>query len=691
MSSTSLMISFQPPEDDSNYWVKITQDEPYSGSLTVSEAGEIVDSLYGLNACDSETSDEDSEIQASESSFDLVYVDTIYTVAGIPSVRYQVDYSWNGQFVIYLSHYGLGYSFKLSNAYESEDREIKQKEITQLVTISGNSFTLDYTLYEITEFSLDIDYIDGSTVYLTESYDDVFEISYIVQYIVVSFHVQAIQTAEQRVFESVLVNGNLARVEYDIISIISTRHQIDHFEGNKIYFVNSYSNETIEITYNGDVPVRNSDGTYTTDGLQPAAVMVFFEGLVEHYKLDNPTMEDLSVISYTYNLPSYFVGNWEGESEDFYLENCCTEFPEDIDIPDSQDLVEDYYGGEKVNTNGITYGSNFVFVPVLPYDNICGEYRQTQVIDPIDCDPEDPDNPCYGVSDLQHSAGTVITINSSQSVSFSGGKAPYYITIRGDGAGLDEGATQRSTIKYSTGSFKIYTGDNVRSDKIYFTIRDHCGQTTSGFFYVYYDDHGVWWRWRWKYDVKSCSYSTGSTGNTAPRDSLISACAADIEYDSETGGGGGWYTLSVPGKTYDTDREYGAYSRYSVQIGIPGSSTVSPGASKQYRYNQEHYIELANLSDETVTIQIRQWNDDYSFYYNSRFSDNEDILRSEYSTTIQVTLDPQETYTYDIDVPSPPELHGSDTWTYFPASNTQSIVLFYSHRYQIYITRLENE
>ncbi len=503
--NTSLIISFINRPLGGDYWIHVEQVLPDDSTATLGELAKLVDTLYGVNPCNTlgventlsidivdgenylheEEAVEETTEESDQAAKKQFFKDTVKSTFTLNLCSTNVEGDYLTQVKIARSHADVDYKLNLTNG--TVDSTVLVEEI----------FTKTYTVEKATGLQLDFPVISGAVFSWTTPV--------------------VVGGAGYRTAPDIILTGRTLSwdepvtgaltvsylTRYDLAAITVFGSDGQQGECRAIAFYRGLADD-IALT---PPDIDGDAAEFDRQNYCPTAQWKVGEGevtcwqtVITEYKcrcsnsLAYSVSEDVETscpagvrCGFGLSECSKFVGTvtkfggyvfCSGEDTvlsdpNYYEQMCCD--PPAGSLPKCRETYAANTGGESLAPDILAgyqtlYGDTLKLVPVSPADGDCG-YTKTTVTTLVKncCDTVEPLE-----IDTENSA-EVVADNSSGIVSVTGGRLPLTVSVRGSGFFLDSNRSFRDGTVNGT-SFGIYTGGACGACTI--AITDGCSTTT---------------------------------------------------------------------------------------------------------------------------------------------------------------------------------------------------------------------
>jgi hypothetical protein len=523
----SLTFTFQNQEALSDsYWVKISQEDYDNDLMSLSDAAEVLDSVFDINPC--ENSDyltggsEPIVLEDYEQALKDAFTNLGYDPSPFDSYK-----NYNATLYVYRSHLDKNYKLVLSTGTVLQT-VIKTKEISQIVRISGKKATLDYAVYGSlsTDAPTSIVEYNGSQVALTDEVEGYYTFTYTTQYNEVSVKVFGKSGEAQECLCTVFFQGVTDQL------LISPPKEDTAFISNAGDTSDTEEEEepeetSVDICYKGikHLKLCSCGGGGGSQSQQSGRFLIDLSGGTTRIKdfyteiVEVPCKQGgattvagvfttllwrMPTIMEYVDCPDEF---WEGSTEEYYIENCCTPPPYGVgnfpfSLPKCKSTFRLWLGGVGIEGGADKYkalhNQTVRLIPVGPKERtpqghiICGTIENRQEVDSKNC----CDDPSYEDIEINEDDSAEVIADYSYGIVFwNKGISPYTVSVAGNGFYLDQLYAVKSAVTENQ-YIRVFTEDACGTCTV--TIDDGCSTVS----HIIMADSGVW-----VFDSNTCGLS----------------------------------------------------------------------------------------------------------------------------------------------------------------------------------------
>lgn len=434
MVNTSFKIGFS---DDyvlgESFWARIDVSPPQSDFVSLSDAAEVIDSIYDIDPCNSlSQGGEESTTISEEEVFDKLQA--AFGSISYNPCKYDGNYAYNTTVAVFRSHLQYPYKLVINEGSIISTKRV-QKRIDTLVLPQDRLISVDFPIVGDIVCSKEIQSYNGSQAMLVNDCNVNIAFSYM--------------------------------TEYDEVDVTVAGNGIEAQDAECIVFYK-------ELAYSATI----SQPTEDADAI--AALGCDSTGTRYVEVEDNPEEETEAPISVEPEIPHDDCWDYaEPNPVLHYEENCCEPWPFDGGPPSCLWRNQSWMGGRGIVKgadyylqNSLTY-ETVILLGVSPQDGVCGTIEtRYDVVKKNCCDSEFLTEIVYDIYDSVE----IIADNSRGIVYWSGGQAPYTVTVRGQGFFADAYFSQQ-TITTNTQSAVVFT-DYESCGMASVTITDGCSESS---------------------------------------------------------------------------------------------------------------------------------------------------------------------------------------------------------------------
>lgn len=527
MLEATLNINFALPDGVSiSYWLRAEEKQPDSETITVEEVATVLDFIYQKEPCEvdmgyfeppttdtsmsnpagnfytgdiNQTTVEELLVPVQQSIAALVSFEVAkrrilaaFNLIGYDPCKYKQDsYDYETEIFIYRSHMSVPYNLVLNNGSASKTKLVEY-QVDQFIKVSGDSITLDHTIHRELQVysSVEVSSIDGSTVFFESTVIGYIRFKYISIFEKVTINVFGNDTeplpCQCLIFYQEMVSEvNVNPPEED--------EQAVNFLGCADALLGE-GNNGIEEEEGGDG--EEGDGDSAQDILSGTGNcfqrlnyldVCRCSGRIQHNtqivrkcSCDEPnstntydavfTVAGLADIEIENYISCPEEEQWTGGDLENFAEQCCETWEGGMaPLPVCPEITT-----KKEATYGIPYhaqGRSDVAL-VGPKDGDCGTITQKwKIVSRACCD-----DPTWTEIEYNNADSVDILDNwDSGVVLWDGGRAPYTVTVRGEGFFVDA-ARSKKELNTSGGAIRIYTTEPCGICDV--IIEDNCNEVT---------------------------------------------------------------------------------------------------------------------------------------------------------------------------------------------------------------------
>ncbi len=449
-NTTSISVRFSEADGiTEKFWGRITVEPFKSNFVALSEAAEVLDSIYDVNPCSDDSAllggfptiaieEEDIPGKLNE-AFGLIQYN--------PCKYDTPEYSYEASVFIYRSHNTFPYKLVVNAGTVLRTEKI-ERQINLVVLPEDKKIDTEFFIAGNIICDYEVESFTGSQVKLKKNVTKNISFSFKTVYDKVTIKVNGTSTesldAECIVFYKELAyNTTITKPKEDLEAI--------NLLGCSSYPVNGEETEDDDEVYNTDCYQWVTYSQYCTCSDMFKTQVVVKESAPCPWLSKDLRPWDIG--------PKYVQtrtwcpedGGWEGQEQEFYLDNCCVTKPYGLKLPLCEKQTTDWIGGAGIVKGAdFYYGNAFhdeqiVLVPVGPEDGICGTIEYIQEVNSKNCCDAEFITPI--VYDTENSA-EVIADNSVGQVYWTGGGGDtedynYTVSVRGTGFFLDRQHTKQ--------------------------------------------------------------------------------------------------------------------------------------------------------------------------------------------------------------------------------------------------------
>jgi len=477
-----------------SFWAYMIQEEEtiQADAVTAAQAAEIIDSLYEVKACGTEEEQESASTGGDSNVPDFETWDEYnarmtgaFAPVYNPCENVYTDNSYRATLRVYLSDITKPYKLNLSNADVVQTATITN-EVTKTYPINSDRLTVDIPIQGNLSANYPIQDSNSKTILFTEHIIGAVDVKYTTKYYEVLINVNAID--EERsdclclLFYQETVNEvsiSPPDIDEEGIDTLQCHPAQDAESGQEPYGPIEHEEGECYVRYSHRTRCRCTPykliGSYDEIRVVPCSTPFSSANPQGAYELHR-----------TINLEGYITcpdsEDWEGGTEEYYIEQCCVPPPPHIGLPNCKERKAVDYGGQSIVKGYDYYSRNALhnqvinLVPVSPKDGICGEITYIQDVASENCCDDEFITP---LDYDEENSVEILGDYSSGIVFFSGGSPEsvekgYHVSVRGSGFFIDFERTHTDAIIYGH-SFIVYTEDACGSCTV--TITDGCSET----------------------------------------------------------------------------------------------------------------------------------------------------------------------------------------------------------------------
>jgi hypothetical protein len=467
MQNTSISLNYVDEDKiPEKFWARIDVAPPESETVSLEEVATIIDSIYDLDPCNS-----DNALSGGFPAMQIAQEDVEYVLkTAFSKIEYDPckfdagTYNYNATIYVYRSHIEIPYKLIINSGSVIITERVTKRIETLVKPEDGRVIETSYPIVGNVVCSETIKYYKGAVAVLEKEIEKNIKFSYDTAYDKVTVKVNGTEDNQKAVavafYNNLAYSAEIEPPEEDAEAVSNigckytgpTQDQIDDAKKEE---------EEIEVCYqryiysnvcecSGDIQSSHSEVLQVPCPDSPAT---------PHSDTEQGALNFWWQAKRINNYVSCPDEVWEGNTPEFYLENCCENYAFQVSLPKCEKLTRLWPGGVGI-INGPEYYKAFtnertILIPVPPEDGICGTIVTEYEVESKNCCDDEFLTPIE--IDTDNSA-VIIADGSIGTVFWEGGKAPYELSVRGSGFYFDRNFTKTDIVTDGT-AINIYTED----------------------------------------------------------------------------------------------------------------------------------------------------------------------------------------------------------------------------------------